>query len=326
MDMIRSISLIIPSHNDMSNLMQLLTSIPEWEIIPSEIIIVDSSDSQPLIPKDFVFFTQKLDIKILVLHEKNLYPGHARNIGINNATSHLVAFLDTSTYPTRKWLSTSLNQMNSLKSDGIWGNTYYNADTFTSKIFRACTYGSKPIRTLPGSIFKKNVFNRCGLFIETTRAGEDGDWMSRADLQNINMATIEEFSTYNKLNHESLSYLVKKWFRNYVYGAKLPYIRAHKDYYYYGMSLVAVLLAFNWNRVVAAWDEESIFYIPSITKISLLLVIIIYIFIRGIFFPRKKGINFSFIFPINFIFIAFLSGFLDLTKALAFAYSRLNKK
>jgi len=57
-----------------------------------------------------------------------------------------------------------------------------------------------------------------------------------------------------------------------------------------------------------------------------LLVIIIYIFIRGIFFPRKKGINFSFIFPINFIFIAFLSGFLDLTKALAFAYSRLYKK
>ena len=87
MDMIRPISLIIPSHNDASNLMQLLKSIPDWEIIPSEIIIVDSSDSQPLIPKDFVFFTQKLDIKILVLHEKNLYPGHARNIGINNATS-----------------------------------------------------------------------------------------------------------------------------------------------------------------------------------------------------------------------------------------------
>tara|TARA_B100000795_G_C22799001_1_gene440830 strand:+ start:1131 stop:2111 length:981 start_codon:yes stop_codon:yes gene_type:complete len=326
MDMIRPISLIIPSHNDVSNLMQLLTSIPDWEIIPSEIIIVDSSDSQPLIPKDFVFFTKKFDIKILILHEKNLYPGHARNIGINNATSHLVAFLDTSTYPTRKWLSTGLNQMNYLKSDGIWGNTYFNADMFISKTFRACTYGAKPIRTFPGSIFKKNVFSRCGLFIESTRAGEDGDWMSRADLQNINMATTEEFLNYNKLNHKSLSYLVKKWFRNYVYGAKLPYIRAHKDYYYYGMSFIAVLLAFNWNRVVAAWDEESIFYIPSITKISLLLVIILYIFIRGIFFPRKKGINFSFIFPINFIFIALLSGLLDLTKALAFAYSRLNKK
>ena len=323
--MIRPISLIIPSHNDASNLMQLLTSITDWEMIPSEIIIVDSSDSQLLIPKDFVFFTQKLDIKILVLHEKNLHPGHARNIGINNATNHLVAFLDTSTYPTCKWLSTGLNKMNSLKPDGIWGNTYYNADTFISKNFRACTYGAKPIRTLPGSIFKKNVFNRCGLFIETTRAGEDGDWMSRADLQNINMATTKEFLSYNKLNHESLSYLVKKWFRNYVYGAKLPYIRAHKDYYYYVMSFIAVLLAFNWNRTVAAWDEESIFYIPSITKLSLLLVIIIYIFIRGIFIPRKKGINFGFIFPINFIFIAFLSGLLDLTKALAFAYSEFNR-
>ena len=153
------------------------------------------------------------------------------------------------------------------------------------------------------------------------RAGEDGDWMSRADLQNINISTPKEFLKYNKLNHESLNILIKKWFRNYIYGAKLPYIKVHKDYYYYVISFIAVLLAFNWNRVVAAWNEDISFYIPSITKISLLLIVIIYIFIRGVFLPRKKGVKLNFIFPINFILIALLSGFLDLTKALAFAYS-----
>jgi glycosyltransferase involved in cell wall biosynthesis len=326
MYMIRQVSLIIPSYNDNSKLIKLLTSIPNWEIIPSEIIVVDSSRSELLIPEDFIAFTEKLDINFLVIHKKNLYPGHARNIGINNAESDLVAFLDTSTYPTKKWLSAGLDKINNQKSDGVWGNTYYKADKFISKTFRACTYGAKPIRTFPGSILKKNIFHRCGLFVETARAGEDGDWMSRADLQNINISTPEEFLKYNKLNHESLSYLIKKWFRNYIYGAKLPYIRAHKDYYYYVISFIAVLFAFNWNRVFAAWNEESIFYIPSITKISLLLIIIIYIFIRGVYLPRKKGIDFSFIFPINFILIAFLSGFLDLTKALAFAYSRLKKE
>lgn len=321
--MIRQVSLIIPSYNDNSKLIKLLTSIPDWEAIPNEIIIVDSSYNEPLIPKDVLIFSQKHDIKFLVLHKKNLYPGHARNIGINAAKNDLVAFLDTSTFPTKNWLSDGLNKINTQKSDGVWGNTYYKADTFISKTFRACTYGAKPIRTFPGSILKKNIFNRCGLFIETVRAGEDGDWMSRADLQNINISTPKEFLKYNKLNHESLSFLIKKWFRNYIYGAKLPYIKVHKDYYYYVISFIAVLLAFNWNRVVAAWNEESIFYIPSITKISLLLIVIIYIFIRGVFLPRKKGVKFNFIFPINFILIALLSGFLDLTKALAFAYSRL---
>jgi len=323
--MIKQASLIIPSYNDNSKLIKLLTSMPDWEAIPNEIIIVDSSHNEPLIPEDILIFFQKHDIKFLVLHKKNLYPGHARNIGINAAKNDLVAFLDTSTFPTKNWLSDGLNKINTQKSDGVWGNTYYKADTFISKTFRACTYGAKPIRTFPGSILKKNIFNKCGLFIETVRAGEDGDWMSRADLQNINISTPKEFLKYNKLNHESLSFLIKKWFRNYIYGAKLPYIKVHKDYYYYVISLIAVLLAFNWNRVVAAWNEESIFYIPSITKISLLLIVIIYIFIRGVFLPRKKGVKFNFIFPINFILIALLSGFLDLTKALAFAYSRLRK-
>ena len=72
MYMIRQVSLIIPSYNDNSKLIKLLTSIPNWEIIPTEIIVVDSSRSKPLIPEDFIAFTEKLDINFLVIHKKNL--------------------------------------------------------------------------------------------------------------------------------------------------------------------------------------------------------------------------------------------------------------
>jgi len=85
------------------------------------------------------------------------------------------------------------------------------------------------------------------------------------------------------------------------------------------------VIAFNWNWILASWDEESIFFIPNITKISVLMIFIIYVFLRGVYLPRKKGVNLGFIFPINFIFIALLSGFLDLTKALAFGFSKLYK-
>ena len=312
--MVIEVSLIIPSQNADTKLHELLRGIPDWERIPNEIIIVDSSEKESIIPKDIELSINKLGIDLLVLYENNLYPGHARNIGISGASNSVLAFLDTSTQPTSKWLSDGLSLMKAKNSDGIWGKTYYQANTFSSKIFRACTFGTKPIRTFPGSILNKKIFNRCGLFIE-----------SRAELQEIDIVNPEEILNYDQLNSMSIKKLIKKWFRNNMFGAKLPFYRAHRDFYYYAISFVAVVIAFNWNWILASWDEESIFYIPNITKISILIILIIYIFMRGIFLPQKKGVNLSFIFPINFIFIFLLSVLLDLTKALAFAYSKFDR-
>ena len=323
--MIKEISLIIPSQNAKAKLLNLVGSIQNWEVIPNEIIIVDSSDVKPYMPEEFEQFVKKSGIRLLIIYEKNLYPGHARNIGISNSSNNLLAFLDTSTMPCNKWLSSGLNLIKQENTDGVWGHTHYLANKFFTKIFRACTYGAKPIKTFPGCILKKNIFNRCGLFIETTRAGEDGDWMSRAELLRIKMSSPEEVLEYDQLNSMNFSKLMKKWFRNYKHTAKLPFFSAHKSYYYYGISFVAVLVAYNWNRVLAAWDRENIFFIPNITTISVISILTIYILIRGVILPRKKGVSIGFIFPINFIFIFLLSSLLDLTKALAFAYSKFDK-
>jgi hypothetical protein len=51
-----------------------------------------------------------------------------------------------------------------------------------------------------------------------------------------------------------------------------------------------------------------------------------YILTRGIILPRKKGVSIGFIFPINFILIFLMSALLDLTKTLAFGYSKFMKK
>ena len=307
------------------NLHILLGRIPFWEIIPNEIIIIDSSDSQLTVPDDFKLFSRKYNIQLRIFFEENLYPGHARNIGIMNASNFMLAFLDTSTHPNDKWLSSGLELMKIENTDGVWGRTFYQADSFISKIIRASTFGEKPIRTFPGSILNINIFNRCGLFIETTRAGEDADWMGRADLQKIKMSFSKEFLNYDQLNFTSIIGLIKKWFRNYKHGANLPFFSTHRGYYYYGVSFLAVLMAFNWNRVLAAWDRESILFIPNITTISAILILTIYIIVRGIMLPQKKGVNLRFIFPINFIFIFLLSAILDLTKTLAFTASKFSK-
>ncbi len=325
-DMIKKISLVIPSQNAKKKLIGLLESVLDSEIIPNEIIIVDSSEKNFEIPKSLQSLIKKLRINFQILYGQKLYPGHARNIGITNATNSLITFLDTSTVPSKKWLSSSLTLLNELDSDIIWGNTYYQANTYFSKIIRASTYGAKPIKTLPGSIIRKEVFQKCGLFVESSRAGEDGDWMARSDIHNISQSNPKEFLYYDDLNSFNTKTVLKKWFRNYTYSGRLPHRRIQKDFYFYFISFVAILVAYNWNTVIASWNTESIYFIPNITKLSLAMVILIYVAVRGIFLPKKKGVSLTFIFPFNFLVISFMSACIDFTKALAFGYSRFVKK
>ena len=69
-------------------------------------------------------------------------------------------------------------------------------------------------------------------------------------------------------------------------------------------------------------EEENDFFIPNVTKISILIIFLAYIFLRGVVLPIRKGTTLKFIFPLNFILISFMSFILDLAKTLAFVYSK----
>jgi glycosyltransferase involved in cell wall biosynthesis len=324
--MARDVSLIIPSKDNEKNILKLVLGIMSWKEVPNEIIVIDSSKKKIEFPEELEIFLDEHNIKLEVIHGETFYPGHARNIGIKKSENSLIAFLDASTHPTDSWLSCCLEIIDLKDCEGVWGNTYYLANTYLKKIFRACSFGSAPVQTLPGSVFKKDIFNKCGLFIQGSRAGEDGDWMCRVRLHEINMARSDELLSYDELNNYSIKDLLKKWFRNYTHAARLPYFKAQKDFYYYTISFTTILLAFNWNRVITSWDSNNIFYIPNITTGIILLLGFCYILIRGIALPLKKGVKLSFILPINFLLITVMSALLDLTKAIAFGYSRLINK
>lgn len=323
--MIKEVSLIIPNNSDEEKLSTLLSSMLDWIATPNEIIIINTSSNEIFIPNDFKSFYKDKNIHFYILQKKNMYPGGARNYGVKKAKNSLLAFLDTSTHPSNDWLSHGLEIIENGNYEGVWGSTYYEANLFISRIFRACTYGEKPIKTFPGSILHKDVFIKCGLFIESARAGEDGDFMSRVDLHNINITKSENFLKYDKLDRMNFTEIVKKWYRNYFHTAKMPYFRPHKDIYFYAISLVAVIAAYNWNRIVDPTGTGNELFIPNITKISILLIFLIYLYIRGIYLPLKKGSNIKKIFPFNFIIISFLSAILDLTKILAFVKSKFHK-
>ena len=140
------------------------------------------------------------------------------------------------------------------------------------KIIRAATFGEKKIITLPGTILKKNVFLKCGKFIEHVRAGEDADWILRTKLNQIKSLTNNDNLDYEGLLGLEYISVIKKWYRNYVICSTLPYMNSHLRYYYVGFVILVMVISYNWNSIVAGWSEDSNVYVPHITKISFSLI------------------------------------------------------
>ena len=78
---------------------------------------------------------------------------------------------------------------------------------------------------------------------------------------------------------------------------------------------VCFFIAFYWNEVIAGWVEDSVWYIPHVTKIYVCTCLAGSIIYRGIYFPLKNGFNYSELFPFWWIKVGFLGLLLDLVKA-----------
>jgi len=325
-------SLIIPLKETFIELDTLLLSFLDWSTLPKEIIIVESGSLAHSIDRVFLDFCNKNQININHIVDLNLFPGHARNIGIQNANNEILAFLDVLTVPNDDWFETSYNLLIETNVDGVWGNTIYSASTQREQIIRSSTFGANPVRTFPGSFLKKSVFMKIGLFIESVRAGEDGDLFSRIEMHNIEMLNPSNHLKYKGLEKITYFEVIKKWYRNYLFSARLPHFKAHKDLYFYVLSGLLIILAFNWNQVfsyddsIRGWNTDSALYFPNVTKISIVSIVLAYTFLRGLIMPFRKGEILSFLLPINFLKIAFFSACLDFAKSFAFIKARLIKK
>ena len=94
----RTVSIIIPAHNDRDYLEGLFTSIERYLQLPFEAVVVDNG-SQP-----------KLQTQIgsrpwlrWVEADERLYPGVARNLGLAESTGEVIAFLDADVLITEEW-------------------------------------------------------------------------------------------------------------------------------------------------------------------------------------------------------------------------------
>ena len=300
------VTLIIPNNNNNLNLHQLLKSIIFWTKFPAEIFISDNSDKKFKIDKRIVRIFKKNKISIKILHKKNNFPGAARNLAIKQATFPTLVFLDTSTFCQKDWLEITVGMLGK-KINVVFGQTYYLSFSYFSKLFRAATFGDKPLKTLPGSAIKKKVFSVSGLFPDNVRSGEDGYFFEM--LKKNKVKTLNSTSHIDYTNNIDFNFFksLKKWYRNYYSSAFLNHLNYQKKIYF--LSFIIFFITF-------------IFLLKG-EFLYIIFFFIFYSLLRGIIIPLHKSKNYKSFIIFNFIFILLISFGLDIAKFMGFAVAKI---
>ena len=266
------ITLIIPSNEESLKLKDLLRAVLFWTKFPSEIIISDNSQKKFIIDKNIKQIFKKKKILLRVLYKKNQYPGQARNLAIQKAIFSTLAFLDISTFCSKEWLQVSYSLLNK-NIDIVYGSTHYLAYSYKSKLFRAATFGNRKLRTLPGSVIKKKVFKKIGLFSNIVRAGEDGLFFEKINFFKLPFKNSVSSIDYTGNLNVSFVYFFKKWFRNYYSSSSMSFMKNQKVIYFSGS---AILLT-------------SLIMIPMSSYPIFEFIIVFYVVLRGLLIPLTKS-------------------------------------
>ncbi len=319
MNITPTIAVIIPSNHAHDDLLKIVMAVCRQTVKPNEIIIVDSYFGAAFCPEDIADFCTLHGVKLIYENRKLAFPGQARNVGLGLAKAELIAFIDVQTIPRPNWLEVSIKMLSN-NIVGVFGSTSFTAESWLERLIRDAFFGVLPRKTLPGSIFKREVFTKAGHFIDWVRAGEDTEWMLRLELMKLPVATLPlALIDYVGLIGINLNSILKKWHRNYSASYGLPHLFPQKIFLWLVLYPLIIFVAFNWNYLFANWHEDSPFYIAHITKMAAIFPPLAYGMTRGIILPFRRGVKFWSLFPFRFITIALICFFADAIKALVFS-------
>ncbi len=319
------ISVIIPSNHGQHDLLKIAHAVCSQTLKPAEIVIIDSSISGLICPVELAVLCTTKGIRLIYEHRAFALPGKARNIGLGLVGAELIAFIDVQTIPHPQWLESSLDLLISHGADGVFGATSFKAETTFQRLVRDGFHGAYARKTLPGSLFKYEVFSRVGQFIDWVRAGEDTEWMLRLELLRVPVACPPSgLIDYVGLIGLDAIKLQQKWYRNYTSSRNLPHFFPQKLLLWLVLYPLLILIAFNWNYLIAEWRVDSPLYIGHVTKIVAILPALLYLVVRGLVLPFHRGVSFWRLLPIRFLAIAMVCLIADTVKVLVFSMPKRN--
>ncbi len=301
------VSVIIPSKDFLDSLNNTVQALLSQELLPKEIIIIDSSENdtnENYFKKYFNYPFVKF-IKV-----KSKYPGEARNYGSKFATGKYLGFLDSKTIPNKNWIKDYVELIEEKNYDIIFGVTKYISKNEKEKNILAATHGFNPCETTPGSIIKKSFFNRKNIFIENVRTADDLEWRIKIKNEYNNFYTPYKYYLIYKDISKSLFINIKRYFIYSFHTARVDIQTKTKTLYLCLFLIFTAIFIPKWNWILPGWDQHPL-YIPNVTKIyffTIISFIFFYILIKNLIFRKmvSKLTNFTF----QFLFIIFVVYFL----------------
>lgn len=172
------ISVIIPFANSSEKLFKCLDALYNNQSkVSFETIVVQSGSKKNLENQ-----LKKYDDLILIHSEELFYPGKARNVGVQNTQSNILAFLDADCLPCIDWvnigLSSILRGLNIVLGP-ILNENIFKPITSVDNLLQFVDFQklrpSGNISHFPGTnfIITKNLFEKTGGFRNDLEAGED---------------------------------------------------------------------------------------------------------------------------------------------------------
>lgn len=294
-----NLSIVLPVKNCLDNLKLMLHKIDNQTILPTEIIIVDTSTNDFI--KNFINIYRS-DIKIKYIYLLNSNPGRSRNIGIKKSNFKYIGLLDVQTLPKKNWIEKYLEIIKNKKCSIVFGSTVYKYHNYKSRIIISSTFGNASHETSPGSIFLKDKLKNI-LFLDNVRAGNDLEWRERVKDKYSFYTPDENFINYENIN-DSFFFNIFKFFIYAINNAKVDVQSNIKDAYLGVFIIFASLVVPRWNYLIGNWNNNPL-YIPNITKIYLSFLIIFFmtLFLLKIIQAKNSFSSFSLKFII-FIFIS----------------------
>jgi uncharacterized SAM-binding protein YcdF (DUF218 family) len=175
------ITVIVPFSNEENTIKKTIGKLLLQTISPDKIIFINSNSNdrtEKIIKK---YKNKKFKIYSL----KTKYPSDSKNLGIQIANTELVAFMDCDLNFPNDWLEKSYILLKKKKLDLVLGTCQLKGFNNFDKAIVINTYGYNKITPcIPGTLAKKNVFQKIGYF-DQARSFYDVLWKARLYKSNI---------------------------------------------------------------------------------------------------------------------------------------------
>ena len=213
------ISVVIPAYNAAHYLNRALESVFSQSQLPQEIIVIDdgSTDDTATIVKSF-------GSRIIYQHQSNQGASVARNSGIAIAKNEMIAFLDADDYWPKDKLERQMKLLQeNPAADLVWGMVkieyaHENLERFIS--LEKAPDDVAPIVCLGAALFRRQAFEKVGLFDKKFDPSEDWDWYNRAQEKKLNILRDDAIGLYYYRHDNNLTNDIHKLAQSHLYFLK----------------------------------------------------------------------------------------------------------